>query len=67
MKTEKIKTLYQMEQEYILHILNHFNGLRGKTAKALDIHKNTLRNRLLEYKQKKIKVPRSPGVTNGQS
>ncbi|HEY5557828.1 sigma-54-dependent Fis family transcriptional regulator [Acetobacterium sp.] len=44
-----VKTLRQIEKETIIEVLKLTNNNRALTAKLLDIHRNTLRNKLKEY------------------
>lgn len=44
-----IRSSREIEKEHTLKILRLMNYHRVNTAKALGIHKNTLRNRLKKY------------------
>ncbi len=48
--------LRDVEQETILLALNHYDGHRTKTAKALGVSMRTLRNKLHIFRAKGIEV-----------
>lgn len=47
--TDEVKTLQSLEREAIISTLDRFNGVRGKTAKALGISVRTLQRKIKEY------------------
>jgi DNA-binding NtrC family response regulator len=47
--SDEVKTLQSLERDAILKALDRFNGVRGKTAKALGISVRTLQRKIKEY------------------
>jgi len=48
-KEERLKTIDEIEREYIIRTILHYNGSKVKAAKILGIGKSTLYNKLKEY------------------
>lgn len=49
----KIKTLAEVEREYILKTLEHFDGNKTLTAQALGVSQKTIYNKLNHYMNQK--------------
>lgn len=66
-----IKTLAEVEQNYILSTLKVMNGNRGHTARVLGISIKTLSNKLNQYRDLGADLPPvtkgAPRHTNGNS
>ena len=45
----ELKTLAEVEREYIIKVLEYCNGNQSEAARILGLHRNTLRNKLKEY------------------
>jgi len=44
-----VRTMTDVEKEHILNVFRYCDGNQSETAKILNIHRNTLRNKLREY------------------
>jgi two-component system response regulator FlrC len=56
------RSLWEVEREHILHMLNNANGNRTHAAKRLGISIRTLRNKLREYRQQGLEDGAAPAA-----
>ena len=47
---DAVRPMAEVERECIVRALRHFGGNQARTADALGIHRNTLRNKIAEYR-----------------
>ncbi|MGC8740049.1 MAG: sigma 54-interacting transcriptional regulator [Candidatus Sumerlaeaceae bacterium] len=46
---DEIIPLAEVERQHILQVLEHFDWNQARAAEALGVHRNTLRNKIIEY------------------
>ena len=54
---DAVRPIAEVERECIVRALRHFGGNQARTADALGIHRNTLRNKIAEYRIAMREIP----------
>lgn len=63
---EKKMTLFELERDYILAVLEHLNGNKTQSAKFLKISIRTIRNKIdmYTYQDPNLYIPKMKGWMN---
>jgi transcriptional regulator with PAS, ATPase and Fis domain len=48
-RTQEVPSLAEVERDHIITVLRKFDGNQVRAAEALGVHRNTLRNKIIEY------------------
>ena len=61
------EAIAEFEKKFISKVLEKNRGNQTKAAKALGIHRNTLKNKIASYNRSKRGIPRRPAQTQNQN
>ena len=61
------EAIAEFEKKFISNMLEKNRGNQTKAAKALGIHRNTLKNKIASYNHSKREIPRRPAQTQNQN